>query len=128
MEASALLDAHVQLKRAYTALNEALDPTRQIAEAADRNDEVSAQMLVSMRQDPTDKLAMAQQALAQQRQALPENDGARLAALLKGAAAETPEETPLVSQIALNQRVLKQLVELDRAVSRKLAREKSIYQ
>lgn len=128
MEASALLDAHVQLKRAYTALNEALDLTRQIAEAADRNDEVSAQMLVSMRQDPTDKLAMAQQALAQQRQALPENDGARLAALLKGAAAETPEETPLVSQIALNQRVLKQLVELDRAVSRKLAREKSIYQ
>lgn len=128
MDASALLDAHVQLKRAYAALNEALDLTRQMAEAADRNDEVAAQMLVSMRQEPTDKLALVQQALEQQRRALPEDDGARLAALLKGAAAETPEETPLAGQVAQNQRVLKQLVDLDRAVSRKLAREKSIYQ
>lgn len=128
METSALLDAHVQLKRAYTALNEALDLTRQMAEAADRNDEVVAQMLVSMRQEPTDKLAMVQQALEQQRQALPEDDGARLAALLKGAAARTPEEAPLVNQVGQNRRVLKQLVDLDRAVSLKLAGEKSIYQ
>lgn len=128
MEASALLDAHVQLKRAYAALNEALDLTRQMAEAVDRDDEVVAQMLVSMRQEPTDKLAMAQQALEQQRRALPEDDGARLADLLKGAAAETPEEGPLASQVGLNQRVLKQLVDLDRMVSLKLAREKSAYQ
>lgn len=128
MEASVLLDAHVQLKRAYAALNEALDLTRQMAEAADRNDEVSARMLVSMRQEPTDKLAMVQQALEQQRLALPGDDSARLSALLKGAEAESPEEAPLVSQIGQNQRVLKQLVELDRAVNRKLAREKSIYQ
>lgn len=128
MEASALLDAHVQLKRAYAALNEALELTRQMAEAADRDDEVAARMLVSMRQEPTDKLAMAQQALEQQRQALPENDSARLAALLKGEAAETPEEISLANQVGLNRRVLKQLVDLDRAVSRKLAREKSIYQ
>lgn len=128
MEASALLDAHVQLKRAYAALNEALDLTRQLADAADRDDEVVARMLVSMRQEPTDKLAMAHQALEQQRQALPEDDSARLTALLKGAAAQTPEEVPLTDQVGLNQRVLKQLVDLDRAVSRKLAREKSIYQ
>ena len=128
MEASALLDSHVQLKRAYTALNEALDLTRQMADAADRDDEVAARMLVSMRQEPTDKLAMAQQALDQQRQALSGDDSARLTALLKGAAAETPEEIPLANQVGLNQRVLKQLVDLDRAVSLKLAREKSIYQ
>lgn len=128
MEASALLDAHVQLKRAYAALNEALELTRQIAEAADRNDEIAAQMLVSMRQEPTDKLVMVQQALEQQRQALPEDDGARLTALLKGAEARGPEEAPLVNQVGQNRRVLKQLVDLDRAVSRKLAGEKSIYQ
>ena len=63
MEASALLDAHVQLKRTYAALNEALDLTRQLADAVDRNDQVAVQMLVSMRQEPTDKLARAQQAL-----------------------------------------------------------------
>ena len=127
MEASALLDAHVQLKRAYAALNEALDMTRQLADAADRDDQVAAQMLVSMRQEPTDKLARTQQALEQQRQALPAADGQRLAALLKGAAAETAEEAPLANQVGLNQRILKQLVELDQVVNRKLAREKSIY-
>ena len=66
MEAPALMDAHVQLKRIYTALNEALDLTRQLADAVDRDDHIAAQMLVSMRQEPTDKLAQAKQALDQQ--------------------------------------------------------------
>lgn len=128
MEASALMDAHVQIKRIYTALNEALDLTRQLADAVDRDDQIATQMLVSMRQEPTDKLAGAHQALAQQRQALPDAHADRLAAILKGAEAETEAEAPLAAQVGVNQRVLKQLVELDRVVSRKLAREKSIYQ
>lgn len=128
MEMSALLNAHVQLKRAYTALNEALDLTRQLAEAVDRDDQLTVQMLVSMRQEPTDKLFRANQALDQQRRDLSEADAGRLSALLKGAAAETEEEEPLVSQVGLNQRTLKQLVDLDRVVNRKLTREKSIYQ
>ena len=127
METPALLDAHVQLKRIYTALNEALDVTRQLAEAADRDDEVAARMLVSMRQEPTDRLAAAHQALEQQRQSLPAADAARLAAILKGGEAETEEEAPLAGQVGANQRILKQLVDLDRVVNRKLAREKSIY-
>ena len=128
MEASALLDAHVQLKRIYTALNESLDLTRQLADAVDRDDQVSAQMLVSMRQEPIDKLSRARQALEQQRQALSGGDAARLAAILKGAAAETAEEGPVTAQVGVNQRILKQLVDLDQVVNRKLAREKSIYQ
>ena len=91
MEAPALMDAHVQLKRIYTALNEALDLTRQLADAVDRDDQISAQMLISMRQEPTDKLARAQQALEQQRRSLPAGDAARLSAILKGAEAETAE-------------------------------------
>ncbi|WP_325199366.1 hypothetical protein [Oscillibacter sp.] len=128
MEASALLDAHVQLKRIYTALNESLDLTRQLADAVDRDDQVSAQMLVSMRQEPIDKLSRARQALEQQRQTLSGGDAARLAAILKGAAAETAEEGPVTAQVGVNQRILKQLVDLDQVVNRKLAREKSIYQ
>ena len=127
MEASTLLDAHVQAKRIYNLLNEVMDISRQMAEAVDRDDQVAIQMLVSMRQEPTDKLARTQEALEQQRQALPAADGQRLAALLKGAAAETAEEAPLANQVGLNQRILKQLVELDQVVNRKLAREKSIY-
>ena len=127
MEASTLLDAHVQAKRIYNLLNEVMDVSRQMAEAMDRDDQVAIQMLVSMRQEPTDKLARAQQALGQQKAALSETDRARLDALLKGAAAETAEESPLANQVGLNQRVLKQLVDLDQIVNRKLTREKSIY-
>ena len=128
MEASALLDAHVQLKRIYASLNEALDLTRQLADAVDRDDQVTVQMLVAMRQEPTDNLAAAHEALSQQKAALPAQDRERLTALLKGAAAEEPAENALAGQVGLNQRVLKQLVDLDRVVNRKLTREKSIYQ
>lgn len=128
MEAPALMNAHVQLKKAYTALGEALDLTRELAGAVDRDDQITVRMLVSMRQEPTDKLAKAQEALAQQRADLSPADRERLDALLKGAPAETAEEEPLVNQVGLNQRILKQLVELDRVVNRKLARDKSIYQ
>lgn len=128
MEAPALLNAHVQLKKAYTALSEALDLTRELAGAVDRDDQVTVRMLVSMRQEPTDKLAKTQEALAQQRADLPPADSERLAALLKGAPALTAEEEPLVNQVGLNQRILKQLVDLDRVVNRKLTRDKSIYQ
>jgi hypothetical protein len=128
MEASALLDAHVQLKRIYAALGEALDLTRQLAEAVDRDDRISAQLLVSMRQEPTEKLVRAHEALDQQRQAMTGADANRLNALLQGAGAETEAEAPLVGQVGANQRILKQLVDLDRVVNRKLAGEKSIYQ
>lgn len=128
MEASALLNAHVQLKKSYGALSEALDLTRQLAEAVDRDDQVAVRMLISMRQEPTDKLRQAQQALSQQQEALPPEDRERLQALLKGAAAETAEEAPLTNQVGLNQRILKQLVDLDRVVNRKLTRDQSIYQ
>lgn len=127
MEAAALMNAHVQLKRIYAALSEALDLTRQLADAVDRDDRISIQMLVSMRQEPTDKLAGAHRALDQQRKELPPGDAERLSALLQGAAAETREEAPLAEQVGVNQRTLKQLVDLDRVVNRKLTREKSIY-
>ena len=127
MEASALMDAHVQLKRIYAALSEALDLTRQLADAVDRDDRVAIQMLVSMRQEPTDKLAGAHQALAQQKQSLSAADADRLDALLRGVEAETEAESPLAKQAGVNQRILKQLVDLDRVVNRKLTREKSIY-
>lgn len=127
MEASALLDAHVQLKRMYAALSEALDLTRQLADAVDRDDRVAVQMLVSMRQEPTDKLAGAQQALEQQQKALSPGDADRLAALLRGEDALTEEEEPLAGQVGVNRRILRQLVDLDQVVNRKLTRDKSIY-
>lgn len=128
MEASTLLDAHVQLKRIYAALSEALDLTRQLADAVDRDDQISTQMLIAMRQEPTDKLAGAHRVLEEQRRALPPGDADRLAALLRGEDALTEAEEPLAVQVGVNRRTLGQLVDLDRVVNKKLARDKSIYQ
>ena len=128
MEASALMNIHVQLKRIYTALNETYDLTRQLAEAVDRNDQVTVQMLVAMRQEPVEKLRRGQQVLDQLKAALPPEAQGPMEALLKGSGTPAPEEAALANQAAINQRLLKQLVDLDRIVNRKVTREKSIYQ
>lgn len=128
MEASALMNIHVQLKRIYTALNETYDLTRQLAEAVDRNDQVTVQMLVAMRQEPVEKLRRGQQVLDQLKAALPQEAQDPMEALLKGSGTPAPEEAALANQAAINQRLLKQLVDLDRIVNRKVTREKSIYQ
>ena len=98
MTEAALLDAHVQAKRMYSALAETMDATQQLAEAVDRNDQVAISMLVTMREEPVQKLRKARQALDQQGAALEEGDRIRLAALLAGEAPERPEEEGLANQ------------------------------
>ena len=125
MEASTLLDAHVQAKRIYSLLNEVMDISRQMAEAVDRDDQVAIQMLVSM--EPVHKLRQARRALKEQRDALEPESALRLSQLLNGEGAETEAEAPLAAQIGANRRLLEQLLELDRVLNRKVTREESIY-
>lgn len=127
MEASTLLDAHVQAKRIYNLLNEVMDVSRQMAEAMDRDDQVAIQMLVSMREEPIRRLRQARQALEEQRDALEPETAQRLSQLLNGEAAETEAEAPLAAQVGANRRLLEQVLELDRVLNRKLTREESIY-
>ena len=127
MEASTLLDAHVQAKRIYNLLNEVMDVSRQMAEAMDRDDQVAIQMLVSMREEPVHRLRQARRALKEQRDALEPEAALRLTQLLNGEEAETEAEAPLAAQIGANRRLLEQVLELDRVLNRRLTREKSIY-
>nr|WP_326126244.1 hypothetical protein [uncultured Oscillibacter sp.] len=127
MEASTLLDAHVQVKRIYNLLNEVMDVSRQMAEAMDRDDQVAIQMLVSMREEPVRRLRQARQALKEQRDALEPETARRLSQLLNGEAAETEAEAPLAAQVGINRRLLEQVLELDRVLNRKVTREESIY-
>lgn len=128
MEGTVLMEAHVQLKRMYTALNECVDLTRQLADAVDRRDEVAMQLLVSMREEPVRKLRRSRSALEHQRDALEPEEGRQLAALLNGEGAKEDAEIPLTQQAERNARLLRQLQELDKAVSLKMSRDKSVYQ
>lgn len=123
------MKALAQVKRSGTLLNELQDLTCQLAEALDRNDQVAAEMLIAMRQEPIEKLERVKQALEDQVQDIPEKDDAlRLAILLDGGEPEDSDEQLLSSQVAANGRRLKQVLELDRILNKKIAREKSIYQ
>lgn len=128
MEQKNLMDALVQTKRMGNLLDEVLDLSRQMAEAVDRNDEVVIQMLLTMRAEPIRKLKMTDQNLRNQRFGLPEEEGQRLADLLNGTAQpDGTEETMLFNQAASNRRLYQQVMELDRILNKKIARDKSIY-
>ena len=126
MKQTKLMEAHVQARRIYNALGEVENLSRQVAEALDRNDPVAVRMLLAMREEP---ILAAHHARDILRQMLEDaEDTARLRALLNGAAAENSEESGLANQIALNERLLKQVQELDRGLSQKIARDKSVYE
>ena len=128
MTASQLLDAQVQDKRRYALLSELFDLTKQLAEAVDRDDVIATRMLLSMREEPLEKMRQVEENLARQRASLSEKDGRRLGELLSGAQARQAEETALSDQVGTNRRLLSQLVELDKRVNKKVTGEKSIYQ
>lgn len=122
-----LQKALAQQRQMYTRLEEAVDLTRQLGQAVDRDDPVSIRMLLSMRRQPVDQLLALRQSLLRLREEPPQEEGQRLADILNGAAAETEETAPLVRAAAANRRLTEQLLELDRAVNRKLGRGNSLY-
>ena len=128
MTGAQLLDAQVQEKRRYALLNELFDLTKQLAEAVDRSDEVTIQMLLSMRESPLAQMRQVEENLTRQRMSLTEEDGRRLGELLSGAPARQAEENALSEQVGTNRRLLGQLVELDKRVNKRVTREKSVYQ
>ena len=128
MTGAQLLDAQVQEKRRYALLSELFDLTRQLAEAVDRSDEVTIQMLLSIREEPLAQMRQVEENLIRQRAALAEEDGRRLEELLSGAPARRQEENALSEQVGANRRLLGQLVELDKRINKKVTREKSVYQ
>lgn len=129
MKQEDLLEAHVQVKRMSNLLVEVEDLSRQMAEAVDRNDQVTVRMLLSMRQTPIDNLKIAEQTLRQKIASfeVPE-DAQRLAALLNGSAPQEDAEASLAAQVAANARLYNKVIALDKAINRKIAGEKSVYQ
>ena len=128
MTGAQLLDAQVQEKRRYALLSELFDLTRQLAEAVDRSDEVTIQMLLSMREEPLAQMRQVEENLIRQRAALAADDGRRLEEFLSGAPARRQEALALSEQVGANRRLLGQLVELDKRINKKVTREKSVYQ
>lgn len=128
MNEKIVMDALVQMKRTGNLLNELWDLTQQLGQSIDRNDQVSTQMVVNMREDPLGKLQATDRAIREQLEALSQEDAAVLAAMLNGGPPADPAQRPqqmLCEQVASNHRRLNQITGLDRVLSQRLGQDNS---
>ena len=113
--------------RICAKLNETLDLSRELAEAVERQDQVSVKMLLSSRQKPILELQELYATLRLKRCDLSNEDEEDFERLISGGEAETEEERPVAAQQAANRRLLERLVELDRRINETLCKERSFY-
>jgi len=84
MTGSEWMDLTVLERKKYNYLGEVLDLTQQLAESLERSDQVSARMILAMRQDHILHLGEIDQASQARRRDLTQEDRERAEALLKG--------------------------------------------
>lgn len=122
------LELTVLERKKYNYLTEIQDLTKQMAESLDRNDQVSTRMLVAMRQDPIRQLAEVDSGEKARVSALAPGDQERVKAIAGGDPARDDNERVYLEQAGKTRRLLEQVVELDRRLSTRIAREHSFYQ
>lgn len=129
MKQEQLEEVLILTKRIGNLFHEVLDISAQLAEATDRRDEVSMKMIIAMRSEPIDKLAIADRALRDQLNMLGE-DAERIRMILNGDESRAGEglERILAEQAAMNIRSHRKLMELDEILNKKIGRDKSVYQ
>ena len=123
-----ILEELWQKKKAQTIrLIEVSDITRQILTAAERRDQVSVTMLLSMREEPVRRLSGIDAFCREYLQRLPQEDAIRAAELLNGAPAANADEAALCEQVGQYRRLLQSVLEMDRRLSIRLGGERSFY-
>jgi len=114
-------------KRQMVKLIELTDLTKQLSQAVDNRDQISVQMLLSMRREPVSQLEELEQSLRRRLLEYPEEDAIRMGAILNGAEAESPQEEALCAQTARHNRMLEEVSRLDRQLSLRLGGGRSYY-
>jgi len=119
----------VLLKRIGALFVEVDDLSRQMADATNRQDEVSMQMILAMRSEPIERLTIADAALREHIASLGE-EGLQIRKLLGGEVTAAHDETEkmVAEQAASNIRMHKKILEMDKVLNLKIAKDKSIYQ
>lgn len=121
------LELTVLERKKYNYLIEVQDVTRQLAETLDRNDQVSARMLVAMRQDPIRQLAEVDDGEKFRLSTFPAEDQDRAEALRRGEPPQEEGERIFAEQAGKTRRLLEQVVAMDRRASVQMAGAQSFY-
>ena len=117
-----------QMKRLQLrSLNETEDLTKQLSKAIERNDRVSVEMLLSMRQGPIQELEELEAGVEGYLRSLPWESAVRGGAILRGVPAEEPAEEELCLLVTAYRRKLASVIEMDKRISLRLNGKKSFY-
>ena len=129
MDDKILQDLLVQQKKKYIRLTEVLNVTVQMADAVERDDNVSMSLLIAMRQEPLLLIDEIQQVVGERLESLSAGTAAHLRALLTGRGTEkaAPEEQALDDQCQMNFRLLNRIVMIDKRLNKKVGKGQSYY-
>ena len=127
MDENKLIDIKMQLRWSYKLMGEVMDLSHQLADALDRSDQVAVRMLLGMRNEPIEKLVAAKNAVQELLEDMEPRQAQHTRDILNGAPARYEQEKELAAQTAANDRLLKQLQEIDKRLNLKLTHEESIY-
>lgn len=128
MNQQSVMEALGLERKRNEALLEAQELTDELAQALQRQDQVSVQMFLSMRQAPINRLRELQALRRKQLAALPEGELSEMEKLLSGAApGQTATEQSLVRLAGQNRHILERVLQEDRRLSTRLGGKKSYY-
>ena len=122
------LDELWQRRKAQTIrLMEIADLTRQLLQALDRRDEMSVQIILSMREEPVRRLFEMDESLKRHILTLPRKSAIRARDMLNGSPPEIEEENRLCEQTAQYRKLLESTIALDRQANIRLGGKRSFY-
>lgn len=128
MDSHVIAAALATERKCYAALTEVMELTQDLSDAVQRQDQVTVQMFLSMRQEPINQLKEYRSLQRKRCASLPEEESAALWKVLTGKGADgTGQLQDLEKVVGQNQSLLERIQQADRQVSVRLGGKKSFY-
>lgn len=128
MDSQVIAAALATERKCYAALTEVMELTQDLSDAVQRQDQVTVQMFLSMRQEPINQLKEYRSLQRKRCASLPEEESAALWKVLTGKGADgTGQLQELEKVVGQNQSLLERIQQADRQVSVSLGGKKSFY-
>ena len=128
MDSQVIAAALATERKCYAALTEVMELTQDLSDAVQRQDQVTVQMFLSMRQEPINQLKEYRSLQRKRCASLPEEECAALWKVLTGKGADgTGQLQDLEKVVGQNQSLLERIQQADRQVSVRLGGKKSFY-
>ena len=127
LDERALSTALAVLRKAYMVLSEVRDLTEELNQAVQRQDQVSVQMFLRLRQEQINQLQEYKALLTKQCRELPEADGAALRGILEAQECTVSSGQTLFHLAKQYRQLLERTIQADMVVNRRITGKKSFY-